>query len=81
MSVGAAQDRHVQHAGQGVVVEVVALPGDEAVVLEPLDRMADAADLGRGRGLRLGGGHDATPAVSGSRLTAAAARIAFTMFM
>ncbi len=38
-----AQDRHVQHPGQGVVVEVVALPGDEAVVL------ADAGPSGRCR--------------------------------
>ena len=40
-----AQDRHVQHAGQHVVVEEVALAGDEPVVLVAAYRVADAADL------------------------------------
>ena len=41
----AAQDLHVQHAGQGDVVGVVALAADEPVVLDPLAARAKSADL------------------------------------
>ena len=41
----AAQDLHVQHAGQHDVVGVVALAPDEAVVLDPLAARAQPADL------------------------------------
>ena len=41
----AAQDLHVQHAGQGDVVGVVALAADEAAVLDPLAAGAQPADL------------------------------------
>ena len=53
--------------GSDVVVEEVALALDEAVVLVALHRVADAADLRRGRGLLqrvLGGGHVGLPALS-----------------
>jgi hypothetical protein len=41
----AAQDLHVQHAGEHDVVGVVALAADEAVVLDPLAAGAEPADL------------------------------------
>src|SRR6185437_4761808 len=41
----AAQDLHVQHAGQRDVVGVVALAADEPAVLDPLAACAEAADL------------------------------------
>jgi hypothetical protein len=39
------QDRHVQHAGQHVIIEEAALPGDEPVVFASKNRVPDAADL------------------------------------
>ena len=41
----AAQDLHVQHAGQHDVVDVVALAADEPVVLDALAARAEPADL------------------------------------
>ena len=41
----AAQDLHVQHAGQHDVIGVVALAADEPVVLDPLAAGAQPADL------------------------------------
>ncbi len=41
VGVRAAQDRHVGHPGQLDVVEVAALAGDEAGILDPLDRGAE----------------------------------------
>ena len=41
----AAEDLHVQHAGQHDVVDVVALAADEAVVLDPLAAGAEPTDL------------------------------------
>ena len=43
--VRAPQELQVEHPGERDVVEVVALAADEARVLEPLDGVADAADL------------------------------------
>ncbi len=77
--VGAAQDRHVEHAGQLHVVDVVALAPDEAVVFDAADAVAQSADL-------FGVGHRFVPpqALAGAAAaarSAAAAWIALTMFM
>ena len=45
MGNGAAQDLHVQHAGEHHVVDVLALASDEAVVLYTTAARAHAADL------------------------------------
>ena len=72
-----AQDRHVQHAGQRDVVEVVALALDETPVLVALHAVADPADLGGRVGRRVvGRGHALAPAFD-----AAAVCTALTMFM
>ena len=81
-----AQDRHVQHARQHVVVQIVALSCGEAVVVDALHRVADAPDLGRGGGVGLTGflhcSHADAPAVAAAAVvSAAAARMALTMFM
>ena len=74
--VGAPQDRHAGHARQLDVVEVAALAGDEARVLDPLDRAR------RGRRSRSSRG----PPLSrprrpdGEPMIRAASRIAATMF-
>ncbi len=77
-----AHDGHVEHAGEGDVVEVVALPLDETGVLVALDGMTDAADLDGSELGRagFGGGHAGTswPMVTGAP---AADRMALTMFM
>ena len=67
--VGAAKDRQVGHRRQLDVVEIVAVAGDEARILDPLDRVAEDVDshgvpprptrVGRRRVRhRLGGGAD-----------------------
>ena len=48
MSHGGPQDSHVQHAGKGEVVEIVAGAPDEPVVLLAKHRVADPAHLGAG---------------------------------
>ena len=81
--VGAAQDCHVEHAGQHHVVDVGAPAADEACVLLASDGFADAS---QGRWCHR---HHATPAGSGSGSGSAcgagaflaAYRIALTMFM
>ena len=45
----AAQEREVQHPGEGDVLDVLAAALDEAVVLFALHAVADAPDLGGGR--------------------------------
>ena len=45
MCQGAAQDLHVQHAGQDHVVDVVSCPADEAVVLDPAPTCPEASDF------------------------------------
>jgi hypothetical protein len=71
-----AQQRHVQHAGQGDVVDVVAAAAQEAVVLLAPHRVAEPADGG------LGLAHACTSSRSDSAacMVAAAARTARTMF-
>ena len=71
----AAQEREVQHPGQGDVLDVLPAALDEAVVLLALHAVADAADLGRGRArcVLLGRRHRAAPSL-------AAHWIALTMF-
>ena len=80
--VRAAQDGHVGHRLELDVVEVAAFAGDEARVLGPLDGLAD--DVGRGGSVEHVG-HRSSPlyapaGTAASRLAAAAARIAATMF-
>ena len=78
VGVRAAQDRQVGHARHLDVVEVAALAGDEARVLDPLD--GGAEDVG-GHRARLPS-QDARPAASAvpSRVVRAASRMAATMF-
>jgi hypothetical protein len=71
----AAQQREVQHPGQGDVFDVLTAALDEAVVLLALHAVADAADLGGGRAgcVLLGRRHTVA-------LSLAAHWIALTMF-
>ena len=78
MGERAAEDLHVQHAGQGDVVDVVALTADESVVLDAATAGPEPADLD------LVDGHDVSPSswsvAPWLRSRAAAASTDFTMF-
>ena len=74
--VRAAQDGHVGHRRQLDVVEIVAVAGDEARVLDPLDRFAE--DVGGHRGAS--SPYARRGRARAGRIVSAAARIAATMF-